>query len=855
MRLAHTHANSRPIAGRNRRALLVASIVLLGAISWTPILRCESMNAGFAVPHPARRITASPSSGAAVTANPPSLLWPVVSGSEVRYRVRLSQSNDFSSHVVIRSDDQRWALFNPHQTLKPGTWYWQYGTIRRANQEAVWSPVYQFTMSQSARRAVTPPAAEMIAGVPRAHPRILVPADNLDLLRKRVQGSERLAASIRAADRLVDRVVRGDDAAEPTQQGKNAFEAKNFAKWASKGYAANVLKEVKALTLAYLLTGIQSYGDAAIERGLMIARLDPRGPTSRRVSDFADGSCMEAMALVYDCCYDQLEVADREKLRDAMVTRAAPWFKGQMNNLESRVFSAHIWQHILQQTTEVALALLGDVPEAELWLTYVYELWQARVPLLGGEDGGWANGLNYFGTNFKTLLEMPTLFERYTAGADFFDDPWYRNTVYYQLYAWPPGSASDGFGDGSERTAPPSNSRAMFVRFLGERFGDPAALWYARQVAGDADLDELLTSLLWFERVQRDEQPALSQPAPPNDLPQARAFRDVGVVEMHTNLTKTPENLMLAFRSSPYGSFNHMHADQNSFHLLFGGQRLLAGSGYYIGYGDDHFKDWYTHTRGQNSVLIDNRGQVRGAEGYGWIARYLHGQEISYCTGDASSAYGDAGLTRFRRHLVLLRPGIVVVYDDLAADHPADWSWLLHSSHRIVANPAKQRLSVASDTARAQVDLSGSTALQIAVSDQFDPPAVNWRKKTSGGEVLEYPDQWHVTAAPNERSEAMRFLAIIQVGTDEQATSFETPKRESDDVIRVADWRIAASMDSASPASLLIERSDGGAALAVDCPEFSVGATHYASSRAESMLVEGEGHRIQRCHDGYPTKW
>lgn len=101
-------------------------------------------------------------------------------------------------------------------------------------------------------------------------------------------------------------------------------------------------------------------------------------------------------------------------MHDAMIARAAPWFTRQMNNLESRVFSAHIWQHILPQATEVDLALYGEVSEAEMWLSYVYELWQARVPLLGGEDGGWANGVNYFGTNFKTLLKMPTLFERYT---------------------------------------------------------------------------------------------------------------------------------------------------------------------------------------------------------------------------------------------------------------------------------------------------------------------------------------------------------------------------------------------------------------------------------------------------------
>ena len=787
--------------------------------------------------------------GEVVTVNPPPLLWPVVSGADVRYEVRLSQKKDFSDTTTIQAEDLRWAIFSPHRKLGAGTWHWQYGTTRRSNPQTKWSPVYRFDVNDAARLSITPPASEMIAAVPHQHPRILVSADKLSLLRERTRGTDKLASFTHSADRLVRRPVRGVEAARPSREGKNAFEAKNFAKWASKGYAARLLAEVKSLTLAYLLTGDSRYGDAAVERGLATARLDPSGPTSRKVSDFADGSCMEAMALVYDCCYDQLDSDERALMRDAMIARAAPWFTSQMNNLESRVFSAHIWQHILQQATEVALALHGEVPEAEMWLAYVYELWQARVPLLGGEDGGWANGVNYFGTNFKTLLEIPTLFERYTTNADFFSPPWYRNTIYYQIYAWPPGSASDGFGDGAERQGTPSTSRAMFLYFLGERFQDSAALWYARQVAGNRAPESLLTPMLWIERTLRDEQTALPKPGLPDDLPQARAFRDTGIVSMHTDLAAPADNPMIAFRASPYGSYNHMHSDQNSFNLLFGGRRLFSGSGYYIGYGDEHFKGWYTHTRGHNSVLIDDRGQVRGADGYGRLARYLHGRQISYCAGDASNAYGDTGLRRFRRHLVFLRPETIVVYDDLAADHAAKWSWLLHSIQPITKSTDGRRLLTVSDAGQAQVELFVSSELQVTISDQFDPPAVNWRNKTSGGKVNQYPNQWHVTAEPTKRLASARFLAVIQVADNIEAASLERPIRQANGVIRTSNWRITAALDPAQDASLLIQRADGKAALAVDCPKFTVGDTQYESAQPESVLIEDANGPARRCQD------
>ncbi len=800
--------------------------------------------------HPERRVEASPVGGTLVSVNPPPLLWPVTSGSRVRYQVRLSQDEQFADNTTIEADDIRWAMLNPHRKLAEGTWYWQVGTVRKPGADVEWSDVRQFEVDETVRVFVTPPAEKMLGRVPEEHPRILVSADNLRLLREKLRGTDTLKSYTRSAEKLVGRTVTGVDGALPNKSGKSEFEAKNYAKWASKGYAAKLLSQIKTLTVAYIASGDERFAREAIKRGVLVASFDPGGPTSRKVSDFADGSCMEAMALVYDSCYDLLSEPEKKQLRGAMVARTAPWFDAQMNNLESRVFSAHIWQHILQQTTEVALALHGDVPEAELWLTYVYEVWQARVPLLGGDDGGWANGINYFGTNFKALLEIPTLLER-LSGADFFNHPWYRNTIDYQIYAWPPGSASDGFGDGSERTAPPSNSRAMFLNVLGRRFQDPAALWYARQVAGDRDLDSLLPPMLLFDRILDESKQSPPEPRLPDDLPQARAFRDVGIVTMHTDLARTDANLMLAFRSSPFGSFNHMHCDQNSFSILWGGKRLFSGSGYYIGYGDDHFKGWYTHSKGHNTVLIDGKGQVRGAAGYGWVARYLHGRQITYCAGDASNAYGDAGLTRFRRHVAFLRPDIVVIYDEVQADHAAEWSWLLHSPGKIEANDDERLLATIAG-AQAQIDLFASDALMGAVSDQFDPPALNWRDKKSGGNTIDYPNQWHLTVMSKKKSKQARFLAVLQVQSSESSPSFEKLNHETDDAIRVADWQITAALDTSQPASLLIERTDGGAALAVDCPAVNMGGTNYKLSESESMLVEDSGKVVRRCGDKLP---
>ena len=840
--------------------LAVGTIEVRGSEARSP----QDLLRGVAAIHPTVREVAAPAEGKTVTVNPPPLVWPVSSGSQVRYAVRLSQDARFQGSRTIRADGLRWAMFNAHTRLAPGTWHWQYAAIRKSGEAPQWSDVFRFRVDDSARIFLTPPAEAMLAACPKDHPRILATKAELATLRARLKGSPELAATLRSADRYVGRELPEPSAGRPDKHGKNPFEEKNYAKWASKSLGGNLLGTVKSLVRAYHQSGQEQYGSEAVRWALFVAGLDPDGVTSRSVSDFADGSCIEALALAYDTCYDLFTEEERVRMRRAMLTRGRRFFGRCINRLEAQMFSAHIWQHILMQATELAFAMLGEEPESEVWAAYVYELWIARFPLLGGHDGGWANGLNYFGTNFHTLTEMPSLFGRLT-GVDFLDHPWYRAVPLYQIYCWPPGSASDGFGDGAERESPPSASRGTFVKMLGEKFQDPYALWYAKQILGDRYTTGNSASETPSPEAPLPEAPLpeaplpeaplpeaqLPEPKSPADLPQARAFRDIGIVSMHTQLADPANDLMIGFRSSPYGSFNHMHSDQNSFTLLVGGERLFGGSGYYIGYGDDHFKNWYTHTRGHNSVLIDQKGQVRGSNGYGWVARFLHGRQISYCLGDARAAYAGTGLTCFRRHVVLLRPSTVVIYDELEADHAAEFTWLLHSKNRMTSEG--RTLTAGIKTARARVDLFGSLPLTVSVDDRFDPPAANWRGKTSGGQAIEYPNQWHATATPARKSTKMRFLATIQVSTSDEARAWSVPVEEAGGKIHVGDWQIEGQLDTSKDASLVIQRSDQRAILTADKAVVTTSAHRYELPPATSSLFESADNIVLQCRDELPA--
>jgi len=632
--------------------------------------------------HPVRRVDPAPSGGALVSVNPPPLLWPAKRGTKATYDVRLSQDPAFPEGATRAVLGLRWAMFNPHQALASGTWHWQY----RIHGDD-WSAVAEFEVGDGARLCVTPPAAELVARCPVSHPRVLVKADGWAAFRERVKDDPEAKKMIRNAVRALGAEPHAEESGKPAKPGKNEYQTRVLARWASKALGARVSGRVQTLCKAYVLTGDEKYAREAIRHGLSVARFDPDGVTSLRVSDFGDGACLRALAYTYDTCHQFLTNDERALLLKAIQARGARLFNRYRNNIEGMVFNAHVWQHILHEFADAAFAVVHDLPEAEEWVRYIYELWLNRVPLMGGDDGGWANGNSYFGTNLRTLVYVPAFF-RDLVGIDLMDQPWYRNAIRYQIYTWPPGSRCDGFGDGGEKVGGPAGTpgqqRFAFVDLLARHFEDAYGAWYVDRcfkATGERTFKE--GSLAWY-RLRFGDAMAPVAPAGQFDLPLARAFRDVGVVAMHTNLNEIPDNLMVAFRSSPFGGYNHAHADQNSFNILFGGQRLFTSTGYYITYGDPHFKGWYTHTVGHNSVLIDGKGQKQGStEAYGWIPRFLNGKTLAYCSGDASNAYPGTGLTRFRRHLVLLRPRTVIVYDELAADHPAEWTWLLHADQRM----------------------------------------------------------------------------------------------------------------------------------------------------------------------------
>lgn len=809
----------------------IASFFTLMAFKTSENEKEEKVNAK--VIYPKIRIWTSPSHGEEPEFNSPSFQWP--SKKNATYSVRLSSSKDFSK-IWIEKEGIPFAIFNPHKKLEEGKWYWQYKV-----NDGKWNAIDSFSILPTTPKFVTPDIKTILAAIPASHPRVLAKKAELDELRKRAKEYKESATIIQEADKFLNQNPPLEETALPAFSGKNDFENDKIALLASKTSGWNIYNVLNSLSQAYILTGDKKYFETAKKWMLEISKWNPNGPS--HASDFGDAGIMTGMATGVDTFWDLLSKSEKDFIIKPATLRASQFYKLWISQVESRSSSMHVWQHILHRVFHTSLAFSGEVPEADRWLEYIYELWIAQSPKMAEKDGAWFNGTGYFRMNTLTLYDVPATLKE-MSGVDFMRSDWYKNNPRWLIYSIPPNSVADGFCNDGNKHPKPTINYAGYADAAARTFNDPYAAWYANEIAKSFNLTITDDDEFRWYRIQRGYKLKVPAPVKEFDLPLAAKFPDVGVAYMHTSLQNSKNNLMLSLRSSPFGSLAHTHADQNTFNIAYGGKRLFYNSGYRPAMGDPHFLGWYKHTQGHNGILIDGQGQPFSDGAYGWIPRFLHGKQISYAVGDASNAWSgfdgneniNLGMKSFRRHYIMLRPSIIVIYDELEADHDAEWSWLLHNDTGLKIDPAGKTIFAENEAAIAKVSLFSSSPIDFQVTDQFSIPVENWTNKIDeDGDTVVFKNQWHFKGVSKEKTAKMRYLAIIQVKPD---GSLEQVNSNNDEIFKVGIWNIKAEMNALKPANIHVWNNDNSASLVSQGILVFHGKTFKGKETGSSKLAE-----------------
>lgn len=358
-----------------------------------------------------------------------------VDKTKITYRLRYSQDAGLKSGVV--QVETRWPFYNPEQPLAPGVWYWQFGYVE--DGQVTWGSTQQVTVEDRPGKFCPPSLKTVLAKLPTDHPRVWIMKNEWkDFINHSKQKAER-QWYLERADQVLQTPMKSvkDINVSQVKNLKNEMQINSYLTRESRRIIDAEEGNTEALIRAWLLTQDTKYADEAIKRVFIMADWDKDKNVK---GDFNASSLLSLCSMAYDSFYDRLNTSQKKALLEAIKNKGGEMYENFNNRMENHIADNHVWQMTLRILTMASFSVYGDLPEANTWVDYCYNVWLARFPGLN-KDGGWHNGDSYFTVNTRTLVEVPYYYSKLT-GYDFFSDPWYQGNIMYTIFQQPPFSKS-----------------------------------------------------------------------------------------------------------------------------------------------------------------------------------------------------------------------------------------------------------------------------------------------------------------------------------------------------------------------------------------------------------------------------
>jgi hypothetical protein len=157
-------------------------------------------------------------------------------------------------------------------------------------------------------------------------------------------------------------------------------------------------------------------------------------------------------------------------------------------------------------------------------------------------------------------------------------------------------------------------------------------------------------------------------------------------------------------------------------------------------------------TKAHNALEINGQGQPKTETATGKVIVFKPGDEYDYVVGDATPAYG-AEVERYRRHLLFLKPGVLVMLDEVQGREPISLKSWLHARAPFSIDQSTGRITLTFERARLAGFLHSPGGLEIAQMDEYSFPP----------ELGTPPPEWHLTAQTKQKNEAARIVAVFGI--------------------------------------------------------------------------------------------
>jgi len=438
------------------------------------------------------------------------------------------------------------------------------------------------------------------------------------------------------------------------------------------------------LAFLYQMTGEQKYADKAFEFAdafcdlttwtqrahefpIIYSRIMPWNVPDDQVNfnfDHYNGDAGRMMAAVYDWLYPALNQAQRDRIRGALLEKVVTRVRGDYEFHWWATAYRCNWCGVCNSGVGITgLALLTENPQLTDIVAESYNRINSMFSELG-VDGGWQEGGGYWRYGVETSCFFADALKRLTNSRyNLFENKRLRNNpVTFPLHISLPGKRSLNFEDSGGGYL---SGNTFLINKLAVETNSNEAAYYRNEIFGEGDD---IFDIIW-------QRPDIEGAAP--KIPSIH-FRTIDWWVMRSDFNDK-NKVLVAGKAGKNDDPHHGHLDIGHFVVYWQGEYFIQDLGR-RGYDEKYFDQVrYDYPEassvGHNVVLVNGEKQIPGKE-YKQAYNYDIGGEViefrtsesqDYVIMDPTDAYPKKELKKWRRHVVLDKPNVTLVVDEIDA--------------------------------------------------------------------------------------------------------------------------------------------------------------------------------------------
>ncbi|TSA20346.1 hypothetical protein D4R75_07695 [bacterium] len=514
------------------------------------------------------------------------------------------------------------------------------------------------------------------------HPYLFFTKDEIPAIQKRIQTDQEskdiMAGLMMKAHRWLYFQIK-DPAPEFPRHPRYAADSRGYFTYCSEltegaltlGFLYQMTGDVayakKGIAFAIAMSDMVDWTDWVHKFDIIYPRVWPWNVPDDRVVFSYDHMAAERashIAIVYDWLYPVLTKWERDKIRGALLEKAITKVRGNYEFFWWATSYRCNWSVICNNGLGMsALTLLKEDPQV---IDVVAEAYN-RIGLTFdhiGEDGGWQESRGYYQAMMRLGLPFMDALKRTSNGKyNLFQHKNVRNhPLDFLLY-----TLTANFGDGGGEPMGPS----FMVNKLVDETGDGIGAWYR-----DKFLDQRtemgqgtgVFDIIWPKSSVKPVEPK----------PQSKLFKSIDWAMMRSDFLD-PSTVTIACKAGLNDDPHHGHLDCGQFILTWYGVPFIRdlGSGAYdeIYFNDDRWLYPQASSAGNNLIFVNGEQQLSAKtkdqpwkEGVGGkVLDFQTSDKRDYVLMDPTHAYPGKELKKWRRNIVLEKPAVTVIVDEIGA--------------------------------------------------------------------------------------------------------------------------------------------------------------------------------------------